>query len=959
LAENSDRDMPEQDGRPIHRHEGWEINLDRRDLRSRGVLVPLGSRAFEIVEILVRAAGDLVGKYELMERVWPGAIVEDNTLQFHISAIRKALGADRDLLRTVSGRGYRLLGSWAVRQGTSRRAPAETEPDEPVHTNIPLAASDLIGRAAAHQLLSDAVSAYRVITLTGPGGIGKSVLALDVARSLIEAFAGDCWLVELVALSDAALLPSTVATALDLRMGVRGNSGEAVARAIGPRKLLLLLDNCEHIIDAAASFVETVIRLCPAASVLVTSRETLRIEGEYVFRVPPLEVPPQHALVADQALEYSATQLFISRIKALTQDLRVDSETVRTVAAICRRLDGIPLAIEFAAASAATLGVNEVAARLDDRFALLTNGRRTSLSRHRTLRAVLDWSFELLPEFERRLLRHVAVFPAGFTLRAAAAIVNDPDGVGSRIAMAISNLVSKSLVVLDDKGPEARWRLLETIRVYALEKLMESAEADAAARRRAEYFYTLSGSPASGSKLQEVLDKIAFYIPDADNVRAALAWAFGDTGDAALGCALTACAMDYWFAASLLNDCCEWGSKAIARIDDAAGTRQEMVLQSGLGLARLFTGTVHTDTRDALIRARALAQAHGDLEYQQRALYGLWLFSARTLQFRAQLGFAQLYEQTVRDASDPAAQPTADWLIGSAQSALEEYREAFASLQRAIDRYPAAARPRDIVRFGIDPPSRARSYLAGHLLMRGAIDTGIRLSESAIHMARAINHPASLCNCLAFPAATLFLKLSEVSQTMRHVSELIDRGQRHGLDLERLIGVCAQGVLAARLGDTGLAIEFLRAGLDEMREKGYKVYVPFFQGELAEVLASVGRVEEGLLEIEASLQVPADTSYLWFDPESIRIKAQILSLRGFANDAAAEHLFRQSIEQARERQTLYWELRSATSLAEFWVARSRVREAREMLSPIYSRFTEGFATADLQRAKHILEQGNA
>lgn len=959
MAKKSDRNMPERDRRAIQASGGWEIDLDRRDLRSHGILVPLGSRAFEIVEILVRAAGDLVGKYELMERVWPGAIVEENTLQFHISAIRKVLGADRELLKTVSGRGYRLLGSWAVRQGNSLRGLVEIVPDEPVRTNIPVAASALIGRAAARQHLSDALSAYRVITLTGPGGIGKSVLALEVIRGLIPQFAGDCWLVELVALSDAGLLPSTVANALDLRMGGRGNSGEAVARAIGSRKILLLLDNCEHIIDAAARFVETVLRLCPHASVLVTSRETLRIEGEYVVLVPPLDVPPQHQLNGDQLLEYSATQLFIARIKALKQDFRLDSENLPTIAAICQRLDGIPLAIEFAAASAATLGIKEVAARLDDRFALLTKGRRTSLPRHRTLRAVLDWSYELLPEFERRLLRHVAVFPAGFTLRAAAAVMNDPDGVGSRIVEAISDLVSKSLIALDDSGPEARWRLLETIRVYGLEKLEESAEAEVAARRRATFFYQLSTPPASGSKLQEVLDKVEHYIPDADNVRAALAWAFGDTGDDTLGCALAACAMDYWFAASLLNDCCEWGSKAIARIGDAAGTRQEMVLQSGLGLARLFTGALHTDTRDALTRARTLAQAHGDLEYQQRALYGLWLFSARTLQFRAQLGFAELYEQTVKDASDPAAQPTADWLIGSAQSALEEYREAFARLQRAIDRYPSAARSRDIVRFGIDPPSRARSYLAGHLLMRGSIDTAIQLSESAIQMAREINHPASLCNCLAFPAATLFLKLGEVNRTTRHVSELIDRGQRHGLDLERLIGLCARGVLAARLGDSTSAIKLLRAGLGEMREKGYKVYVPFFQGELAEILAFAGRVEEGLLEIAASLQVSADTHYLWFDPETTRIKAQILSMRSSADQAAAEHLFQQSIEQARKRQTLYWELRSAASLAEFWVARNRGSDARELLAPICSRFTEGFATTDLRRAKHILDQAGA
>jgi non-specific serine/threonine protein kinase len=953
LGATSNCEVPEQCRRAVYSSNGWEIDLGRRELRAHGVPVPLGGRAFEIIEVLLRAGGELVGKYDLMNRVWPGAIVEDNTLQFHISAIRKALGADRELLKTVSGRGYRLLGPWATRQGIGPPEPAGIAPvrrlEEAFQTNIPLAASALIGRTVAQRHLLDALSAYRVITLAGPAGIGKSVLALEVARSLIPTFAGDCWMVELVALSDASLVPSSVAHVLGLRIGDKAISGEAVARAIGARKLLLVLDNCEHLIDAVAGFVETVVRICPHISVLATSRETLRVEGEYVHRVPPLDVPPRCEETGDTVIAYSAIQLFIARIVALNNDFLSNKESLAASAAICRRLDGIPLAIEFAASRAATLGIQEVAARLDNRFALLTGGRRTSLPRHHTLRAALDWSYELLSGPERGLLRHLAVFPAGFTLQAAAAVANDGNGSLPCIAVEVSNLVSKSLVSLDESAPKARWRLLESIRVYAHEKLSESGEAEDAARRSAQFFHEFFAS-------QPAIEELDRHVREVDNVRAALRWAFGDTGDAALGCALAASAMDFWFATSLLIDCCEWGKKAIARIDGAKDTGQEMVLQCGLGLALLSTGAFHADAHAALTRALALAQAHEDIEYQQRALYGLSQFFGRTLQFRAQLNVARLYEQIVRNVSDPAAQATADWLIGTAQLPLKEHSEAPGRLRRAIDRYPFAARSRDIVRFGVDPPSRARSYLAGYLFFHGSIDTAVELGERAIEMAREVNHPSSLCHSLTFPAITLFLKLGDIGMSMPHVLELIEQAGNHGFDLLRQIGLCAQGSLEARHGDSASGIELLRFGLNGMRERGYNLYVPFFQAELAEVLALNDHVEEGLAEIEAALQLPPDTDYLGFIPEAIRIKGQILAMRSFADREAAEELFRQSLEQARRHEALYLELRSATSLAEFWITQNRVPEARELLGPIYARFTEGFMASDLQRAKRLLEQ---
>src|SRR6202521_6008491 len=364
-----------QGRRLVYQLDEWEVDLARRELRARGVPVPIGGRAFEIIEVLVQSAGELVTKNDLSARIWPGAIVEDNTLQFHISAIRKALGSDRGILKTASGRGYRLLGAWTSRESTSSVDSMDLEPmrspAEPFQTNLPAAASELVGRTNAVQHLRDLLPAYRVVTLTGPGGIGKTRLAFEVARGLFPTFQGDVRLVELVSLSDPGLVPSAVAGVLGLKLGGKEICAESVARAVGAQRLLLILDNCEHVIDAAAKLAETVVRTCSRTTILATSREILNIEGEYVYRVPPLDVPPQHEEPAS-ILAHSAVQFFIATTRALHSDFSPHGENLPAIAAICRRLDGIPLAIDLAAARVATLGLQQVVAGLDKRLGMLT-----------------------------------------------------------------------------------------------------------------------------------------------------------------------------------------------------------------------------------------------------------------------------------------------------------------------------------------------------------------------------------------------------------------------------------------------------------------------------------------------------------------------------------------------------------------------------------------------------------
>src|SRR5579863_5220574 len=484
--------------RPVYASGECEIDLARRELRILGSPVPVGGRAFEIIEILAQAAGELVTKDELMNRIWPGAIVMENTLAVHTAAVRKALGPYRSWLKTEARRGYRLLGDWTVRRHDAARPPVGLQQmridDESPVTNFPAAATRLIGRTAAVAQLRDLMSAYRVVTLTGPGGIGKTSLALKAARGVLGEFADGGWLVELASLSDPTLVPATVAGVLGLTLGAGTISEEALARVVGDNNLLLLLDNCEHVIDAVASLTETFVSRCPSVTILTTSRETLRVGGEYVYRVAPLEVPAVEEVEPDQVRSRSAVELFVARTKALDYDFSPRAGNLREIAAICRHLDGIPLAIEFAAARAAVLGIQQVTVGLRDRFELLKAGRRTALPRQQTLRATLDWSYELLPEPEKRLLRCLSVFPAGFTLAAAVAVMNDGERSASAVMDGVANLVAKSLVSLDRPETVTRWYLLETTRAYALEKLRESGDAGQIARRHA-YFYLALFAP--------------------------------------------------------------------------------------------------------------------------------------------------------------------------------------------------------------------------------------------------------------------------------------------------------------------------------------------------------------------------------------------------------------------------------------------------------------------------------
>jgi len=931
----------------------WAIDTFRRELRTRGAPVPLGARSFEIVETLVRSAGELVTKDELMSRIWPGAIIGENTLQVHISAIRKALGLDRSMLKTVSGRGYRLLGDWQVHNYDSgatagdRRTGYTARPG----TNIPSANTDLIGRSQALELLHALVTAYRQVTLTGPGGIGKTALALEAARSILADFEDGGFLIELASLSDPSLVPSAVAQTLGLTLSGGSISPDAVARSIGNQHLLLLIDNCEHVVDAAAQLTEALIRRCRSTTVILTSREALRNDGEYVFRVPPLEIPSSENESAEHLLKRSAVELLVTRARALDAGFYPTEAELPTVAAICRRLDGIPLAIEFAAARAVTLGLEQVAVGLRDRFSLLTTGRRTALARHRTLRAALDWSYELLPEAERQLLRHLAIFAGGFTLSAAVAVTVGTGLAGSAIMEGLGNLVEKSLVALDRSGTGSRWYMLETIRAYAIEKLEEHDEFVAAARRHATYFGNLF-EPS----LRLSHDEFTARIREIDNVRAALDWSFSRRGDETTGIALTSAYALVWLRQSLASECVTRCERALENfnLDGEKGTRRRFELQISLGFALLETMGPPTQARTLLKEALEAAEKLNDLEAQAAALWGLWLAISRQ-QHGTALPMAEQLVAVAGNLGDPATTASANYILGFSLTNAGNLEKARIALERAVRYVVPPSTQYHVIYYRSNDTIAARAMLARTLCLQGFLDQAQAEARACLELAIKISDHGLICRVVYNGACPVAFLTADFSAAEYSIARLNEAATSLHASFWKMQGRSMEARLMVERGEFAQGLANLRDAFTAVENTGWPH--PKFEDALALAYAGLGQTTEAVDIIDKAVATASKRPFSsWDFSELLRVQGELLLQRGAERSIeAAEDCFSQATTLAREQGALLLELRIALSLARLRLKQDRPNEAKLVLAPVYGRFTEGFSTADVQAARALLE----
>lgn len=928
---------------------------ERQSLTKAEAPVRIGSRAVEILSALVERPGELVSKAQLMSRAWPDTFVEESNLKVTVAALRRALDDapdDARYIATVTGRGYRFVSpvhaSWEGDTPVADGAAGERR------HNLPISTTRLVGRGDAVNSALYALELSRLLTIVGPGGIGKTRLALAAAERLTAAYEHGIWFVDLASVNDALLVPTSIAAAMGLR--VHSASIEAaIAAFAADRELLLIFDNCEHLIEAVAACAETLLATAPRVRILATSREPLRIRGEQIYRLPPLETPPHGAeLSAAQALAFPAIELFVDRATKSFAGFEFDDANAPLVAEICRRLDGLALAIELAAPRLDAFSTRELLDLLADQSHL--SGMRSRHSRHHTLAATLDWSYGLLAEPERVLLRRLSVFAGAFSLESACAVAVDTGHARSECTHGVASLVAKSLISTERGDLGTQYRLLDTTRRYASHKLDESGERDRLRQRHAEHLLALAERAEAEWKIRPTAQWLAEYGSKVDDIRSALSWAFSENRSVSIGVSLTVAAIPFWEHLSLVEECRIRVEGALASsFADVRSARDDMKLHLALGTTLLHTRGPLPEVKAAWTKALGCAEALGDVEYQLSCLWGLCDYCTWTGDHRSTLTMADRIRRLATDRGDLAARNNVERQTGTALRYLGELAGARRHFERMIAGYVPPVTRSDIARFQLDPRSAARGTLANVTWLQGYPDKAMAMAERQLEEARAARHALALCNALVHTTCPIALWTGDLAGAEGMLAGIDVHVAEHAMTIWNAMVRCLRADWLLQSGEaSGLAM--LRDALDELDAVGFRMRCPFYLGVYAAGLGDHGDAVAGLTAIDAAIALSASTGEFWCMPELLRIKADLLRRQNASRTTQdREALYRQALDLAHRQGALSWELRAATALAEDWLQSGQGARAGEVLAPVYRRFVEGFETRDLVRARLLLD----
>src|SRR5258707_437843 len=621
----------------------FELSIGERSLRREGVWLRLGGRALDLLIYLAERPGEVIAKQELIDHVWPDVTVEEGSLRVHVAAIRNALGDGQSGNRyivNITGRGYSFVGTVVPLAGSTESG--NDRSGQP--GRLPAQPRRMIGRDSVISEVSDKLRDERFVTLLGPGGIGKTTIALAVGRAAAEEFGGEVYLIDLESLTDPRHVAGAVATSLGLALKSK-DPGLELVDLVRSRKLLIILDSCEHVIETVALLAEQLYQETEQVYLLTTSRELLKVEGEHCCRVLPLDFPTDGSeQTANAVLRYPAVQLFVRRVAARTGSVVLTDEEAPFVAEMCRKLDGMPLAIELAAGQVAALGLKNTVSRLVSRLELLKLSHRTTVPRHRTLKATLDWSYDLLSDGERILLRRIAPFVGHFTLEGARYVAGEL-GVGAgEMFDAIAGLVEKSLIATRIDEAQAQYRLLDTTRAYALEKLEEHGEFDPICLRHAEYVVQQLESQKEMLSAQPRAERVAAYFRQLSNVRSALEWSFGSHGNDDVATRLAVASTQPFMELSLLTEWQGWAEQAIARLEGRYGTSRH---------------EIEASASPPLVMRQ-------DLAHEFKLLSGLFLYSSWTTDIHRALDIAARSQKVALKIQDPDDMAFAETMLGAA-----------------------------------------------------------------------------------------------------------------------------------------------------------------------------------------------------------------------------------------------------------------------------------------------------
>ncbi|MET4255101.1 putative ATPase/DNA-binding winged helix-turn-helix (wHTH) protein [Bradyrhizobium sp. S3.12.5] len=929
----------------------FKFSLAARQLKRDDKSVAIGGRALDVLITLLRHAGEVVTNKELVARVWPDVIVEEANLRVHIAALRKALGDGVDGARYISnvaGRGYCFVSE--VTRADAIQVPstgAAAAPSGAVQ-RLPALPTRVVGRDESVAILLSELTTCRLVTIVGPGGVGKTTVAAAVAHALVGSFQGSVFFVDLSALADPYLVPSAVATALGFMMTLK----DPLLNLIGglrDKRVLLILDNCEHLVDAAAQLGERILSEAPQTHILATSREALRAEGEHIHLLYSLDTPPDRVdLPASEALKFPAVQLFMERAVAGGHRSDLSDSDAPVVANICRRLDGIALAIELAASRVGSLGIGGTAELLDNRFRGVWNARRTALPRHQTLESMLDWSYNLLSEPEKRVFCRLSVFAGEFTVDAACDIAADDMLDSESITEAIAALVAKSLVSTTQLGRSIYHRLLDTTRAYALQKLADRGETDRLAQRHAAAFRRyLHDDYVFGTGDDE------HYLTPIGNVRAALDWALSEASDRVMAVELAACAAPLLIRLSSLDECRSYCERALALIDEASrGTRWEMILQKALALSSMFTKGNSAEVRSAIARGLELAEQWDDPRHQFELLAGLNIFLTRIGDFQGALDVA-LRAMPIAQADKTAVTlVTAEWMVGVSHHLVGNQEAAQYHCESGMVQAASLGVPPPRF-FGYDHRVRALVALARALWLRGNSRQALKTAQQAIDEAAEKDEPISVCISLIY-SSPVFRWIGDLERSDRLVDRLVENAERYSLAPYRAVGVALKGELALARGETEAGLRLLREALEVLYADQHNVLLTVFTASLAEGLLKTGQLEEALLTINGAINRAKGFGSTFDMAELLRLKAEVLVNMPRRNRKEVASLLKEAMRTAHEQSAAVYELRSATSLARLLSEGGQRDKARNILSPIYDRLKGDVETPDLIAASEML-----
>jgi predicted ATPase/DNA-binding winged helix-turn-helix (wHTH) protein len=928
----------------------FRLHTNERLLEKNGTPLKIGSRALDILITLLEHAPEVVSKRDLIRRVWGQLVVDEVSLRVHVTALRKQLG-DGDpsvnYITNIPGRGYCFAGSvtWAEGEATPRKAPTAAPP-------LPREPLLMVGRDNVVRELTAQLRKLRFVSIVGAGGIGKTTIALTLAHRMLSEFQGAVHFFDLGAVEDPRLLASLLGSELGL-VTVSDQLLPVILTFLREQRMLLVFDSCEHLIEAIAALAENIFRDAPQIHILVTSREALRAEGEQVHHLPPLECPPPgtESLTATQALGFPAVQLFVKQVANSGHAFELTDADAPIVADICRRLDGIALALELAASRVGAHGVQGTASLLDKQFRLLWRGRRTALPRHQTLSATLDWSYNLLSQTEQLVLRRLAVFVGGLSLEAAldvAAESLDP----AELTEMLATLVDKSLVT-SDSTTAMRYRLLDTTRAYAWQKLTESGEDLKILRRHCEHMIHALEQFGATIWAPPSPESIHFFLLNLSNLRAALEWSFSDQGDIGLGVKLTGASACLFFHVGRLSECAAWTERATGALDTLnEGTPLELELlacfSSSLMVTRGNVPTAHT----ALIRALDTAERLKAAPMQLYLLHALYKWQIRSGDLR---GFRELtgrVETVAKQMADPLADAIAHGFF-----AVTSF---FTGDNRAVPRHAYIAHTAPVHMSKLNIASfghlhRVRTIVARNLWVLGYPEQAIATAEEAVQEAENLNHPFTLCqifmSCIMVP-----LETGDWQRAEELIYRLSTIAIKHQLFSYARASVGWQGRLAVSRGDLSRGIELLQTAIAALHEDGYELYRPQLSVTLAEGLAQTGQQELAYSTVCEAVTWAETRGHILSFIDLLRVKGEILASMSPQDASEGEACLLQSLQLARERGLLSYELRTGISLARLWADRAQRDKALELLDPIFNRFSEGFQTRDLLAAANLLQQ---